>query len=184
MQKGIARKLAAETALLLGLSSTIMGFAVLLTSAGGGSRVAAVPASLFVIAGAILAFTAVKLRRRSRYLFLAAFFMQIGVLLLLVASGGLESPLSRLWPCLSIFAGLALIPSGWHRYGTARARFVVPSLAFVALGAGFLVFSFGLVPFSFRRFFLVWWPLLLVFAGIILTLVSVVAGGNSEEGGP
>jgi len=184
MQKRIARRLAAEAALLLGFSSTIMGFAVLLTAAGGGSRMAAVPASLFVIAGAVFAFTAVKLHRSPRYLFLAAFFMQIGVLLLLVASGALITPVSRLWPCLSIFAGLALIPAGWYHYGTARARFVVPSLAFVALGAAFLIFSLGIVPFSFRRFFLAWWPLLLVLAGIILTLVSFVAGGSSEESGP
>jgi hypothetical protein len=79
---------------------------------------------------------------------------------------------------------LSLIPAGWHRYGKATARFVVPSLAFVALGAVFLIFSFDLVPFSFKRFFLAWWPLLLVFAGIILTLVSFVAGGSSEESGP
>lgn len=184
MQKRIVRRLAAEAALLFGFSSTIMGFAVLLTMAGGGSRVAAVPASLFVIAGAVLAFGAVKLHRSSRYFFVAAFFMQIGVLLLLIASGALDAPISRLWPCLSIFAGLSLIPAGWHRYGKAAARFVVPSLAFVALGAVFLIFSFDLVPFSFKRFFLAWWPLLLVFAGIILTLVSFVAGGSSEESGP
>ncbi len=184
MQKRMMRRLVAETALLLGFSSTIMGLAILLITAGGGSRVAAVPASLFVIAGAFLAFTAVKLRRSSRYLFVAAFFLQIGVLLLLVASGAVVGPLGRLWPCLSIFAGLALIPSGWYRYGVARARFMVPSFTFVALGVVFLVFSFDLVPFSFKRFFLTWWPLLLLFAGLIVTLASLAAGGDSEERGP
>jgi hypothetical protein len=184
MQKGLMRRLVAETVMLLGFSSTIMGFAILLISAGGGSRVAAVPAALFVIAGAVLAFTAVKLRRSARYLFVAAFFLQIGFLLLLVASGALDSPLSRLWPCLSIFAGLALIPAGWHRYRQARVRFVVPALAFVTLGAAFLLFSFGLIPFSFKRFFLAWWPLLLLFAGLIVTLVSFAAGEDTEERGP
>ncbi|HCM27244.1 MAG: hypothetical protein A2Z99_12640 [Treponema sp. GWB1_62_6] len=184
MRSEKTRRFAAEVSLLSGLGFTLLGAGVLIVSASGGPRLSAVPASLCVLLGTVFAFAAVRLHRRSRYLFFSALLIQIGLFLVVFAAGGIDAPLSKLWPVLSIFAGLALIPAGWHRYGAPQSRFIVPAIVFVLLGGVFLVFAFRLVPFSFKAFFLAWWPLLLLIAGVILTLVSLSAPGDPEERGP
>ena len=185
MGQATLRRIAAEAALVIGIASTIFGGGALMATAGGGSPFVTMLASLCVVLGISLALVAVRLHRRSRYLFLASFMIQSGAFLLLVFSGLLVFPFSRLWPLLALFAGLSLIPAGWHRYGAFKSRFVVPASGFVILSVGFLLFSFEILPFSFKSFILAWWPLLLILAGILLMLISFSARSpGSEEPGP
>jgi cytochrome c biogenesis protein CcdA len=88
------------------------------------------------------------------------------------------------WPLLSVFAGLALIPSGWHRYGVIRSWYVVPSITFIVLGIILLVFSLDVVSFSFKQFMLNWWPLLIALAGLILILISLGTKNKNEDSKP
>ena len=173
--------LLAKSLLTVGILSTIFGGGILFTSASGGSRLAASFASLCLASGVLVAIISFKLHRRSRNIFLSSFLILTGALLLCIASGIVPYSIFRLWPLLSVFAGLSLIPAGLHRYASFRARFVVPSIVFNVLGIGFLFFSFRLVPFSFKRFILNWWPLLLVLAGALLMLVSLSARGSGTE---
>jgi hypothetical protein len=73
------------------------------------------------------------------------------------------------------------LPSGWRRYGCFRSHYIVPSLAFVILGSVLMVFSLDLVSFSFARFILDWWPLLIVLAGLTLVLISLGTKHNSGD---
>jgi len=178
MKDGIRHKLLAELVLLLGIAALVFSFGALLTNAGGGSTRIAVLASSLVVIGSGLAVIAVQMKRRSRYLFIASFLIQIGVLLLFVTGGMITQPIRRLWPLLSVFAGLALLPAGWQRYGKPRGNYIVPALTLVSLGVFLLFFAFKVLPFSFKGFILTWWPLLLLLAGIVLTLVSVGSRGS------
>jgi cytochrome c biogenesis protein CcdA len=81
--------------------------------------------------------------------------------------------LTQSWPLSSVFTGLALIPAGWHHYGTLRKKYIVPSIAFILLGCALMVFSLHLVAFSLKQFVVDWWPLLTVLAGLTLILVSL-----------
>jgi hypothetical protein len=99
--------------------------------------------------------------------------MLVGFFLFLSALRIIPVAFSKAWPLISVFSGLALFPAGWHRYGTLRSRYVVPSIAFVLLGCVLLIFSFGIVPFSFSQFIIQWWPLLVVLTGLILVLISL-----------
>jgi hypothetical protein len=47
-----------------------------------------------------------------------------------------------------------------------------------------MVFSFRVVPFSFRRFVIDWWPLLVVLAGLILVLLSLGTKHSGEAAKP
>jgi hypothetical protein len=169
----------------IGVVSMIFGGSALVSNVGGGSKIAALLASCCVVLGLLSAMVAVRLHRRSRYLFFASFLMLSGVFLLLFAGGFLSLPFARLWPLLSVFAGLSLLPAGWHRYNALKARFVVPALGFSILGCSLLFFSLGVVPFSLSRFVLDWWPVLLLLAGILLVLISFGGRSNgTEEPGP
>ncbi|MDR2516314.1 MAG: hypothetical protein LBC88_02900 [Spirochaetaceae bacterium] len=156
-----------------GLFLIHLGSAFLLAAFAKASRLAVIVASLFIIFGALCAFLAVKLNKRSVYLFLATFFILAGFFILLSSLRILPVALSRWWPAVSIFTGLALIPTGWRHYGSIKPHYMVPSIIFIMLGVFLLIFSLDIVDFSFRQFLIRWWHLLLVMAGLILMLVSL-----------
>jgi hypothetical protein len=159
----------------------LLGSAFLLGTIAGGSQLSVLGAFFFVILGAIFAVFAIKLNKRALYLFFAAFFIQTGLFLFFSALGIIPLQLSHWWPLLSVFAGLALFPAGWRRYGAVRSRYVVPCFTFVILGCLLLIFSFDVVPFSFKQFMLGWWPLLVVLAGLVLILIALGTRNNAEE---
>jgi hypothetical protein len=161
-----------------------LGSAFLLGSIAGGAQLSVLGAFFFVILGALCAVFAIKLNKRCLYLFFAAFFIQVGFFLFLAALKIIPLELSRWWPLVAGFTGLALFPAGWRRYGSIRSRYEVPSLTFVILGCLLLIFSFDMGPFSFKQFVLQWWPFLVVLAGLILVLIALGTRHNPEEPKP
>jgi hypothetical protein len=176
------RRAAAHIVFIAGIFLMLSGIFFLLGTIAGVSRLSVLWSFLFVIIGALCAVFAIKLSKRAVYLFLATFFVLIGSFLFLSTLGVIPFPLAQSWPLLSIFAGLALFPAGWRYYRAVRYRYLIPSVAFVTLGCILLVFSFKMAPFSFRRFVIGWWPLLMVMAGIILVLLSLSSKGSGKTG--
>ncbi|MDR1286895.1 MAG: hypothetical protein LBK08_04725 [Treponema sp.] len=181
MDFNVPRRTAARLLFIIGFLFMFLGSAFLIGSMANISSISVLISFVFVLLGVLCAVFALRLNGRSLYLFFAAFFLQIGFFLLLSALAIIPVPFSRLWPLLSVFAGFALFPSGWHRYGRLRGNYIVPSLFFVALGSLLLVFSLELVDFSFAQFMLNWWPLLLVLAGFTLVLISLGTKNNSGD---
>ncbi|GHV72065.1 hypothetical protein AGMMS49928_27310 [Spirochaetia bacterium] len=176
----LTRRITARLVFIIGLFLMFFGSAFLLGSLAGISRVSVLTSFFFVIIGCLCAVFAIKLNKRSLYLFFAAFFLQVGLFLFLAALGIITVVISQAWPLISVFSGLALIPAGWRRYGALRNRYLVPGIAFVVLGCMLMVFSFRMVPFSFSHFMLSWWPLLVVLAGLMLVLLAL--GGKKDSG--
>jgi hypothetical protein len=144
------------------------------------SRASVLLSFFCVILGVGCAVLAIKLNKRSLYLFFAAFFMEVWLFLFLSALHIIPVSFSQAWPLLSVFAGVALLPTSWHRHGAFRVRYVVSSILFVVLGSVLLVFSLDLVSFSFSQFVKNWWPLLVLLAGLILILISLSAQNAGE----
>ena len=173
MMSRLIRVVAANLVFVVGLFLMILGISFLLGVLEGASRISVFFAFLLVIAGAVCAVVAVRLNKRSAYLFLASIFTMTGLFLFLSTLGIINIPFVRAWPLLSVFTGLALLPMGLRRHGTLRKRYIVSSCAFVLLGSALMIFSLRLVPFSFRDFIYHWWPLLILFGGITLVLMSL-----------
>jgi hypothetical protein len=184
MDGSTTRKAAARLAFIGGLLLMFLGSAFLLGTLQGTTRFSILRAFFFVIIGAICAFLAIKLNKRSLYLFFSAFFLLVGMFLFFSSLHILPFTFSQSWPLLSVFAGLALFPAGWHRFGVINARFLVPSVAFVLLGCFLMIFSFQVVPFSFKHFMINWWPLLVFLMGLILVLLSLGTKNNVEASKP
>ena len=176
------RRVAAHIVFIAGLFFMILGIAFLLGTMAGISRLSVLWSFLFVIIGALFAVFAIKLNKRPIYLFFASFFILIGSFLFLSALRIIPFTLAQLWPLLSVFAGLALLPAGWRHYRSVSYRYLIPSLAFIALGCVLLIFSFKVAPFSFKLFIITWWPLLLVVAGIVLVLLSLSSKRKPRNG--
>jgi cytochrome c biogenesis protein CcdA len=173
MRHDVKRRLTARLVFFGGLLLMLLGCAFLLGTLAGISRISVLAAFFFIIIGSFCAFFAVRLNKRSAYLFFATFFILLGFFLFLSSLNIVPMVFEDWWPSVSIFAGLALIPAGWHRYGVIKIRYLVPSAAFIILGAVLLIFSLGIVSFSFKQFILNWWPLLIVLAGLILVLMAL-----------
>lgn len=178
MWSKLTRKFAARFVFVIGLFLMILGITFLLGCLEGTSRIWVFVGFLLVILGVVWAVFAIILNKRSSYLFFAAFFLMAGIFLLISALGIITLPFSQVWPFLSVFSGLALLPVGWRRYGGFSTRYFVSSCAFVLLGCVLLVFSLKVVPFSFRQFIYDWWPLFFVLGGISLVLTSLVSRNN------
>ena len=178
------RRVIVQVVFVGGLLLMLLGSAFLLDTISGTSRLSVLLAFLFVIIGAVCAVLAVKLNKHSLYLFFATFFILVGFFLFLSSLRIVPMPLQHWWPLISVFAGLALLPSGWHAYGVVRIRYVVPSIAFVILGTALLIFSLDVVSFSFKQFILQWWPLVVALAGLILVLVSLGTKNKTEDKKP
>lgn len=158
----------------LGVSFTILGSMLCLSIVKGVSKLVVLPAAFFLILGALFAYAAVQVTRKSGYLYFSAFCFQIGLLVLGLALQIIPIPFYRLWPFLSIIAGLSFIPVIRLNKRKPLAVFLVPAIAFVAIGIVLLIFSFRVVDFSFRRFLLTWWPLFLLVGGLMLFLISLL----------
>jgi hypothetical protein len=175
------RRVIAQFIFVGGLLLMLLGSAFLLGTIAGTSRVSVLFAFFFVIIGSGCAVLAVKLNKRSLYLFFATFFILVGFFLFLSSLRIIPLSFQQWWPLISVFAGLALLPTGWHAYGAVKVRYVVPSIAFVLLGTVLLIFSLDMVSFSFKQFILQWWPLVVVLAGLILVLVSLGTKNKTED---
>ncbi|MDR2020871.1 MAG: hypothetical protein LBQ14_08920 [Treponema sp.] len=173
MRLNLSRKTTARLVFIAGLLLMLLGSAFLLGTLTDASRLSVLGSFFFVIIGAGLAFIAIKLTRRSIYLFFACFFILIGFFLFLSVLQIVSFSFSQGWPFLSVFAGLALIPAGWYHYNAVKGRYVVPALVFIILGCILTVFSFDIVPFSFKQFILNWWPIVVALAGLLLLLLSL-----------
>lgn len=151
----------------------ILGSMLFIASLSGVAKVATIPATISLLIGVLFALFAFKLVHRLQYMFLAAFFIQLGIFLLLIILHTIPYPFSKVWPVISIFAGTALIPASRFRSNISLSRFMVPSIAFIVLGILLLIFSLDMVSFSFKQFILTAWPLLILFAGVLLLLLSL-----------
>jgi hypothetical protein len=129
--------------------------------------------ALFLILGIGYGVLAIKFHRRSRYLFFAALFFQTGAFLLLSVLGIIPFGFPGAWPLLSIFTGVALLFSGWHRYRAYKANYVILSATFVILGVIMMIFALDLLSFSLAQFVRDWWALLVLLTALILALLFI-----------
>ncbi len=73
------------------------------------------------------------------------------------------------WPLLLLATGIAGVVSSLGSKGRVATGYLISSMGFILLGVVFAQFSFRIVPVSFGKFVLMWWPSFLV-AGIICLL--------------
>ena len=174
------RRSSARLIFIIGLILIFLGSTFLIGSPPGISLVLVQVSFLLIAVGIACAVVALRINRRSLYLFFAALFLQAGLFFFLSAIDVMPWGFTRAWPLLSVFAGVALLPAGWHRYGAIRANYVVLAAAFIILGSILMVFSLNMVGFSFSQFVIEWWPLLVALAGLVLILAALsskITGG-------
>jgi hypothetical protein len=173
MKIKFSRRFTAKIVFFAGILLMTIGSIFLLGSREDVSKLNVFISFFFVLAGISLGVFAIILNKRSIYLFFSALFLQVGIFLFLFAMQIITLDFFKTWPLLAIFCGLALIPTSRRHYGRFRLAYIVPSISLIIIGAGLLVFSFGLLDFSLAQFVYKWWPVFLFISGLILLLLSL-----------
>ena len=174
MANSLTKQFFAHIVFFSGLFFMVFGISVLISNYTGVAGLPVFVSFFLMTIGIFCAIVAIKLDRRSLYLFFAVFFILTGLFFFLWIAGLIDLPITRGWPFLSIFAGISLLPYGVHKYKSPKAVYIVPGIAFLCLGCVLLIFSFRLAPFSFKQFILDWWHLLLLMGGLLLVLLSLI----------
>ncbi len=150
----------------LSLVLVVGGTTLLLLTTGVLPRLYRVWPMGITAVGCLITYLGVTRRLSALWLFAGSFFLLSGILLLI--RGIFGWPVAYYWPFFMVILGLSILAPGYRRYRRLRAVYLVPALSFVLLGGCFLLFSFDIVLFSFRRFFSEWWPAFLIVMGLIL----------------
>lgn len=117
--------------------------------------------SLFSLAsGIVLAFAGSIIRTRLRFFFGASLLCLLGAFFLFIDVGAIAMPLPGIWPFFMLFTALSFMIAGILVYRALHPTYLVPSLAFAALGLIFLLFSTNIIPFSITSLVMWWFPLL------------------------
>ena len=73
-----------------------------------------------------------------------------------------------------VIFGISLMPAGIYNFKRLRSIYLFPAITMILLGVFFMLFSLDIVKMSFAEFFINWWPLLLLIAGVLLVGIFFV----------
>jgi hypothetical protein len=166
-------RFSARVLFAFGLILMVAGSIFLLASWTSHSKIAIAVSFISIIIGILLSIGASALHKRSTYIFFSSYFILFGLFFLLRSLDIVPVSFREAWPVLSIFAGLSFIPAGWYRYHSFHMNWVICCLCFTCLGVLLLCFSLHIIDMSFKAFILQWWPLLLLFLGLVLVLCAL-----------
>jgi hypothetical protein len=164
-----------DAILILGLFLLLGGCLLLFFTTGTLKAFGTIVPSAFILGGVAVFSVTLKKSFRSRWLFFSSVAILSGMFLLLFNLDVFGVGFLRLWPVVPAIIGFSLFPSGLKKYGRPRARFVMPAVLFLCLSFLFFLFSFRVIPLSFREFITYYWPVFFVAAGgglLILYLLN------------
>lgn len=119
--------------------------------------------------------------RRAYLISLGIMLVLDGIFFFLLNLNVFKMGLKSLWPMLVIITGLSFFLVDFFMMRKIRTIFLFPSILLVLLGTLFLMFSLGVVPFSFRRFMTLLGPVILVFSGLGIIAVYGFQKLNKEN---
>lgn len=157
---------------VMGVFLVLAGGILLLWTAGLLVRFANLWSVAPLVAGLVLLYYRVFRAGPDYYVFLGTSLVLSGLLFLLTATA-LPVEMGRIWPLFLTIIGVALVAYGLRRSSPSRVTFTVPGIGMILLSGLFLPFSLELVSTDFAVFVRIWWPGLLVVAGLILVATHV-----------
>lgn len=131
---------------------------------------------ILMIFSSITSYIAI-LTKKSLLLYFGMNLFVYSVGALIIKTSSLEFSIIKLWPIMMISFGLTLIPCEHFKLKKLKVFYVVPSIGLTFLGLVFLLFAYDIITISFFEFVSLYWPVLLVLAGIVL--ISLYFAGQT-----
>lgn len=158
-----------HTIFALAIVSVVLGAGLLVITTGRVRGPGVVLPLMLMATGSMFTYFAVIGKRSAKAVFLG-FFITGGAVVRFTGTV-LGINILDYWPVFAIAAGLSFLPAGFIHYGRSKPSFIVPSASLILLGLFLSIFSFGFSSVSFQTFISLWWPALLIAAGLVLFLV-------------
>lgn len=161
--------------LLLGLILLLFGGSLLLRTTGNLPGVLPLWPIVVVILGVSMLYKVFIRNGHESYVFAGLFLVLAGAFLLILNTHVFDVKIRQIWPFFMLFVGVSLLAYGFKRPGTAKARMMIPALSIIFLSVVFLLFSMGVITVSLRRFVVMWWPAIIVLAGIVFIIFDAIS---------
>ncbi len=173
----------ANCVLLAGLVLLVSGVAIFLENFFVNREIKILPCVINLAIGEICLFICFGFLKIPSLIFAGTFFIFNGILSFFAESPFFELSFNQIWPFVIINTGLSLIPYQIAKFKKLKSNYLFPAILFVGLGIIFLLFSMKIIPISFTNFIKTWWPLVLIFMGIVLiaTFIMLKSGINQEK---
>ncbi len=152
----------------LAIVSVVLGAGLLVITTGRVRGPNVVLPLFLVVVGTMFTYYAVVSKRAAKVVFLGFFISSCAIVRFTGTVLGVR--LAAYWPIFAIAAGISFLPAGFARYGRGKPSFIVLSSSFIFLGLFLSIFSFGFSSIRFQTFITLWWPALLIAAGLVLFL--------------
>lgn len=161
--------------LALGILCLVTGIFFSIYFASGNTESFPLLPSIVILAGTVCVYLAMTFFKDTMLLYAGLVCWTVGISLLLTHTNILPYTQKQMWPVILIICGFFLFPSGYFRYRKARTTYIFPGTLMITLGFFFTLFSFKIIEVSFAEFISKWWPLFLIFIGIILVAVFLIS---------
>jgi hypothetical protein len=160
--------------LIAGIIFFVIGAALLLRTTGYLTANFSLWPIVLVLTGLFLLYRVYFKNGADAHIFSGIFLVLVGSFLMVLNTGVLESDFRQFWPFFMFFVGVSLFFFGLKKKGASRLSMIVPAAAIMLLSLLFLLFSLRIISISLRNFVVIWWPGILVFAGIVLIILDVL----------
>ena len=161
--------------LALGIFLITAGFTMFILSPGGtDSLVMTVWPIVAIVFGAVFLYFTLSFTHNSFHLFLGIFCSLSGIFFGLVTGGIIPKTLNEWWPASVIFASLALLAAGFYKAHKLRIAYTFPAVTLLLFGIVFLLFSFRIIPGSFKSFVLTFIPFFIISSGIFMVVLFLL----------
>lgn len=129
---------------------------------------------IFFAVGELLLYCAFCYKKSALLIGLGFMFIFDGIFFSLLDLRMFPMGLKELWPVFVISTGLCFIPADLFINQRIRTIYLFPAVMLILLGIIFLLFSTHVFSLSFSAFISIFWPLVLVLAGIALIVIYVI----------
>ena len=161
--------------LALGIFLITAGFIMFILSPGGtDSLVMTVWPIVGIVFGAVFLYFTLSFTHNSFHLFLGIFCSLSGIFFGLVTGGIIPKTLNEWWPASVIFASFALLAAGFYKAHKLRIAYTFPAVTLLLFGIVFLLFSFRIIPGSFKSFVLTFIPFFIISSGIFMVVLFLL----------
>ena len=158
----------------IGLILIVVSIFFLVAHSNKAIKVFAFTPFLLIVFGATMIYLGMTFLKKGIYIFIGLSSTMLGVLKLLLEAQILPYRSSQIWPIAIIIFGISLMPAGIYNFKRLRSIYLFPAITMILLGVFFMLFSLDIVKMSFAEFFINWWPLLLLIAGVLLVGIFFV----------
>lgn len=121
------------------------------------------------------------LTKKSLLLYLGLNLFVYSICVSIIKCHDFDVTILKVWPIMMISFGLTLIPCEYLKLKKIKTIYIVPAIVLSVIGIVFMLFSFQVIQIPLAKFFSIFWPVLMIVAGLILIVYYFYNSRTSEQ---